>query len=72
MPAILAFLVHPATIAIAGISAWFGAQIDDKLEPAQSVPVTKQIDPIKIGLYIAGGLGLFWLANKSGFLKLLK
>lgn len=56
----------------AGAGAFFGAQLDDKIDtPAQDEPALGA-SPAKIAAYAFVGMGLFWVAGKSGVLKLLK
>jgi len=62
-----------------GISALFGAfagaQVDDKIEgtPISSMDKINQIPSFtKIAYYSAIGMGLFWLASRSGAIKIFK
>lgn len=53
----------------AGIGAFIGAQVDDKLEPPIGVPATQNISFSKIALYSGTALVLVWGARKAGLLK---
>jgi len=65
------FLVPLLGITTAGLAgAFVGAQIDDKLDtPAQAASIIDKVDPLKIMIYAAGAMGLYWLARKTGALK---
>lgn len=50
--------------------AFVGSQIDDSIDqPPQGVPATQALNINQIAYYAAIGMGLFWLAHKSGVLK---
>lgn len=61
-----------------GTAAFFagtftGSQVDDAIDqPPAETPITQAVNFPKIMLYGAGGLALYWLANKSGALKAIR
>lgn len=54
------------------LGAFLGSQIDDSIDQPPQTASINYPAPFKVGLYAAGALALYWLANKSGALKALK
>tara|TARA_Y100000310_G_C20701675_1_gene830569 strand:- start:790 stop:1017 length:228 start_codon:yes stop_codon:yes gene_type:complete len=66
-------------VAAAGaFGAFVGSQIDDAVEGDNGAPINpldefaQRPSATKIAYYAAIGMGLFWLANRSGVTKALK
>ena len=63
-----AFLISPLTWAVAGVSAYIGSQLDDKIDnpviPAQDTHA-QTIDIQKVMLYVLGGLVIYAIAKKQ-------
>lgn len=53
-----------------GVGAFVGAQTDDLVETTIAPPAAQKgvgsIDPLKVAIYAAGGMTLFWVAKKTG------